>query len=246
MRPRASIILPIEYPLGFDYDRGSDEHVLYVSKMPDLAVEFQQSALIIGDAVHNLRSSLDYLVCQLSIVHTKNDVRDIGAIQFPICDTEEAWKVQEARRLQEISPNDRAKIQEFQPYTVGYMDTSWNPPFHPLAMLRDLSNLDKHQRIIKMALSPAQIHHFYIDVFEVLFHFQAKRWGQGVAGIDPIELNTEIARGPSQPSLPKRKWDLIGYISPQVFFSEGRAVLPVMEKVVAFVIKLVGEFQLSF
>lgn len=234
--------------IGLYYDRDAGEHVLYVSKMPDLSTELQRASLILGDAVHNLRSSLDHLVCQLAIAHTKNNVRKMGAIQFPICDTEDFWKQQKARRLQEVAPDDCTKIQRFQPFMGKDLERSIGKAFHPLVMLRYLSNLDKHQRIIKVAIPTASIFTLtqYGGIFEVLFHSQAKRWEQRMMGIDPIELNIEIARAPTHSSLPKEKVEVVGYINPQIAFAEGRAVIPVIESVTSFVIKLIHKFEPSF
>lgn len=111
--------------------------------------------VMFGDAMHNLRSALDHLVCQLVLLNTGK--RATGENQFPICDTGAAYwsagsKGQAStreRRLRGVSDAHKALIDEMQPYRTRI------PPgaIHALSALRDLSNHDKHRLIHLTAIA---------------------------------------------------------------------------------------------
>src|SRR6266478_2626561 len=71
---------------GAKFEADTSEYVFYVNYMPDLTAAFDRASLILGDAVANLRSALDYLVFQLAIWNTNGNVRDERNVQFPITD----------------------------------------------------------------------------------------------------------------------------------------------------------------
>jgi hypothetical protein len=115
---------------------------------PEGAVEYRVYAVVreqpppdlapmIGDAVHNIRSALDYLAYELA----PPNVRSKGTTQFPICDTEQKFK-SSAYRIEGITGNERELIERLQPFR------SVNPRTAPLAVLNRLSNRDKHRLLV--------------------------------------------------------------------------------------------------
>ena len=68
-------------------------------------------ALIIGDAVHNARSALDYVAWRLA-----GSVLDDTHTMFPICDSPAKFEEAKSRRLKRVHPAAIAAIGEFQPY----------------------------------------------------------------------------------------------------------------------------------
>jgi len=110
----------------------------------DQAVIFPDTdcGIIIGDAVHCLRSALDQLVAGLWTDETTNRTR------FPICRTEREWIIDAPGMYWSVPPAYIAALDRAQPYHRG---DSAND--HPLAILNALSNLDKHQAIPSMALA---------------------------------------------------------------------------------------------
>lgn len=98
-------------------------------------------AIIVGEAVYNLRSALDYLVYELA---RKDSGSEKSGTQFPIEDVRaDALNVKrgfEARRKTYLTGlNDRhiIMIERLQPYNgVGWTET-----------LREISNPDKHRRL---------------------------------------------------------------------------------------------------
>lgn len=98
-------------------------------------------ALILGDAVHNLRASLDLLACDL----VRLEGHEPDGVCFPFCEKEgDLAKMIKRRRFHLASSGAQALLTNLQPYRGGN------------AMLRGLHDLDiadKHRLIIPVALS---------------------------------------------------------------------------------------------
>lgn len=94
--------------------------------------------VILGDCLHNLRSSLDHVIWQVTLLdgETPND-----STQYPIASKSEAqFESMADRRIPGLSDRHRAMVKSTQPYHRGNEASA-----HPLAMLATLSNMDKHQ-----------------------------------------------------------------------------------------------------
>jgi hypothetical protein len=102
-------------------------------------------ALMYGDAIQNLRSSLDYLVGDLARKNSGGTLRPAIArrLQFPITTTQSNFDRAIAdRRLQCVPPDAIALIQGVQPHG----DRNERARHH-LWALHQLSNMDKHRHI---------------------------------------------------------------------------------------------------
>jgi hypothetical protein len=108
---------------------------------------------IIGDIIHNARSSLDHLVWLL--IKRVGNKPELGRPQFPIFtvdpfdprahrtkkdqkDALRTWK----RHTRGLDTVDEGIIKRLQPYKSPY-----DPILHPLARLNELSNWDKHREL---------------------------------------------------------------------------------------------------
>jgi hypothetical protein len=100
---------------------------------PPLEWSFQ-----ISEIVDNLRASLDYLVCELTLKNG-NPVED--STGFPILDRSDSWRGAEPRYVGGLSEIHRARIEWAQPYSRSQQD----PSSDALSILRELSNKGKHQ-----------------------------------------------------------------------------------------------------
>lgn len=98
--------------------------------------------IIIGDAVHCLRSALDQLVAGLWADETTNRTR------FPVCRSEREWIVDAPGMYWSVPPAYVAVLDRAQPYHRGNKAND-----HPLALLNALWNLDKHETIPAVALT---------------------------------------------------------------------------------------------
>jgi hypothetical protein len=101
-------------------------------------------SVIIGDFIHNLRSALDQMACQLVLIN--DPAADITRTQFPIFLGEpksgkslKAWE----RMTDGMSPSIVTEVRDMQPYKAGNRAEE-----HALAILNALSNEDKHRLLI--------------------------------------------------------------------------------------------------
>ena len=96
--------------------------------------------VILGDCLHNLRSALDHLICQLTLLDG-GTMADCEKTQYPIASkSEEQFEAMADFRIPLLSRHHRAMVKRTQPYRAG------NRAFaHPLSVLADLSNADKHR-----------------------------------------------------------------------------------------------------
>lgn len=127
----------------FEFDDGSWWYVGYTVEWPDPSPEW---GLLLGEAMHQFRSTLDNLVWTL--VKT-NNAKPSNTCAFPICSSETDWnkRVVHTRRSRDIDPPlkgiaDEAfeAIHDRQPYKRGH-----DAKRHPLTKLNWLNNVDKHQ-----------------------------------------------------------------------------------------------------
>jgi hypothetical protein len=96
--------------------------------------------VILGDCVHNLRSALDHLICQLTLLDG-GTMDDCAQTQFPIASKSEAqFEAMANHRIPCLSKRHRALVKKAQPYHAGDGAAS-----HPLDILAELSNADKHR-----------------------------------------------------------------------------------------------------
>jgi hypothetical protein len=103
--------------------------------------------VILGDCVHNLRSALDHVICQTTLLDG-GTMEDCARTQFPIVvESEARFEELANRQIKGLSPEHRTLVKLVQPYRAGDGASR-----HPLAVLADLSNTDKH-RVINTAYS---------------------------------------------------------------------------------------------
>lgn len=96
--------------------------------------------VILGDCVQNLRSVLDHTMWQVTLL---DGGTPDNATQFPIASrSEEQFEEMANRRIPGLSSEHRELVKTAQPYHRGP-----NAAAHPLAVLADLSNTDKHRLV---------------------------------------------------------------------------------------------------
>ena len=139
-------------PIGIikEPDEVGSTHSLYVEilKQPP----FTRWALIAGDCMHNLRSSLDNLVYDMAIIETGvNPPTDAEKLQFPIVGEAGKFAGQEYR-IKPLKPSTKEVIEKQQPYNHPHSDL---PPI--LEMLNKLNNENKHRMLSVVAASPHSV-----------------------------------------------------------------------------------------
>lgn len=128
-----------------DLKVGDEAAVLLAFDSSDHVVEW---GIILGELVHNLRASLDNVAWIATVVyqgrkyHTSPPPRPLPGkwrdIAFPIVVTPSDWPNQKDKHLWGVSPEAVQYFEEEQPY---------NTRQPALCILRELSNIDKHQWI---------------------------------------------------------------------------------------------------
>jgi len=101
--------------------------------------------LIVGDLMHNARSSLDALVYAIADKWTKGPLseEDAGSLQFPVSLNKGAFDKQLGKHvLRGLPPGAKAIIEKLQPY-----NRSGTAERNALYKLNRISNMDKHRRI---------------------------------------------------------------------------------------------------
>lgn len=100
-------------------------------------------AVVAGDAVHSMRSALDWLVAALV---ERNGFDVDQRHQFPICSTPEAFESElKKKRLRGISADAVKIIRDCQPFHEK------NPADHFLMVMHELNNQDKHRLPLALA-----------------------------------------------------------------------------------------------
>lgn len=168
---------------------------------------------IIGDAVHNLRSTLDHLVYQLAVANDKSPSGTlypafVGDPLDPGTDkrTRDRWK--SLSKL--IHPDDLAKIEVTQPYRGRNLGNR-----HPLSMLNELSNRDKH-REIHLSASVLMNSRFGFEAVRDVELGDTKFGHQG-----PFEHGTVVAVCPCRFTGPKPKVNMKAQLIFGVAFADG-------------------------
>jgi hypothetical protein len=133
---------------SYTIERNEDQTQTYFRmKLSGAEPDYLRWTLIAGDAINNLRSSLDHLIYAIAKYETRNHSSpDIESLCFLIVDSPEKWADRNnRRRISGLSSGVQDAIKSLQPFIRKH------PVLPPLlAILRDFSNADKH-RLLKLA-----------------------------------------------------------------------------------------------
>jgi hypothetical protein len=183
-------------------------------------------ALIVGDAVHNLRSSLDHLASQLV---EAGGGKPTNATCYPISETPEKYASALKRGVIEgMSVRAQKLIGASQRYVMKD-DTLW--------LLHKLDVIDKHRISLSVSGSPAE---WGVDVSDgVSVWFEP-------AICEPLVPGYEIANIPTTTYSRQQHKDFklridVAFAKPE--FVKGKPVLETLNKMADFVYVLVGRFK---
>ena len=130
------------YTLVRKYDPQQGCYIAYLKEVGSTPADW---SLMLGEIVHAMRSALDALMYALAVKNLGRNPtdREVIQIQFPIVDELKDWPGECGRRLKHVHPDVRTFIETLQPYHRP--DKAYRSN---LAVLRDLSNVDKHRHIV--------------------------------------------------------------------------------------------------
>jgi len=143
--------------------------------------------VLIGDCVHNFRSSLDHAVYELAVAKTGADPPPYAdALAFPICDTDQLFTNAIGRhRLGNLASDSdlRAALERLQPYCCPRF-----PDMPVLAILRDLDDQDKHRIVSIMAagLRTGELE-MKLPPMDPWPHIRSRIWTRG-----PMQESTKV------------------------------------------------------
>jgi hypothetical protein len=119
--------------------------LLVVSVQTKVVPPHERWSLILGDCVHALRCSLDYIAWEGSGANP-ND----RSTQFPIFETQAGWLDRGLKKIQKVTdPGLSDYIEKAQPYHTK------DPRLTPLNVLRILDDSDKH-KLLTVTVTTAQ------------------------------------------------------------------------------------------
>ncbi len=132
-------------PLSVEFHKGGKVRDYSIGNVPEISRDI---GLLIGDCVHNLRATLDNLVYTIGTeANPRLKSEERRALTFPIADQRSDFL--DSRRkgvIAKLPCRAQARIQGLQPYKRGK-----EAQRHPLSVLRQLSDADKHQNIVACA-----------------------------------------------------------------------------------------------
>jgi hypothetical protein len=172
------------YPKLLEHALDGSWHVVYANPPVEPLPPPPRLSLICGDAIQNIRASLDHLVWQLVLLEGN---RPGTWTKFPITTHVNDFntsvrtpKKPKKSSLQGITVDGEAwtLIEEAQPYNGGEM--SKNPAHHELVILARLSNADKHRTLMSQVDFPGPV------MLEDLISFNP----------DAVMVNVHIANQP--------------------------------------------------
>lgn len=179
------------------FDAADNAYVLTVEEVGEIDLN---TLLLLDEATHHLRSALDQLVFAVALADSGSEQ---NTTQFPLLSNPDDWdKGDNGKRTQDawlagVSDDHRAIIERHQPYHPWSVDGIPHP--HPLKVLNDLSNDQKHRIVqstypIVLALNvevPTYAKDCTIDPGRMTGSFVREE----VVGC-PLKPQTELARIP--------------------------------------------------
>jgi len=124
--------------IGIENDPKTGNRIYKVIDIPPIP---EDTPLIAGDAVHNIRSALDHLAHALMVLG-KGSSGPFTRVQFPIAINSKNFETAKTR-IKEARPEAIKAIEDIQPYGGGTGEILWH--------LHSLDIIDKHRLLIPAA-----------------------------------------------------------------------------------------------
>jgi hypothetical protein len=180
-----------------------------------------QLGILIGEICYNLRSALDYLIYELAILDSG---KIVDGTQFPIEDKPKGFAHRQKRGwLNGLNASHVAAIEALQPYR----GCNWT------ALLRDISNPDKHRHLV-----------FHRGSFTASVFANADRLrflnipGEGPFGAGPITSAIHPISG--------KEVHVQVNLALEISFSDGAPIIEILDELQAQVTQTLQAFEPEF
>jgi len=137
---------PFNPPLSVEFQEGGKVRDYSVGDIPEI---WPKLGLMLGDCLHNFRATLDNLAFTIATENNPAGLtsKERKAVTFPIADQRSDFLDACGKgAIAKMPPRARAGIQRLQPYHYGE-----DAKRHPLSVLRQLTDMDKHRFIPMVA-----------------------------------------------------------------------------------------------
>lgn len=135
-------------PFYFESDRAACQYLLKCGK---IKTPPSTLGLDISECLFHLRCGLDYIAHRLGDMHSgpipRADIQELRKPEFPIFGERSPGAQEMARKIGRAHPDAIRIIENIQPYLSG------DYTVHPLWVLHELNNIDKHRMITSVVLS---------------------------------------------------------------------------------------------
>jgi hypothetical protein len=184
--------------------------------------------VLIGEIAHSARSCLDYIAQQLVVLNGKTPNR---ATQFPIFGDPCSFVTKSPRMIAKMSEHHRGMLEELQPYhrfDVLGNETEHVPFQHPLYLLSELSNTDKHR-----VLNPTALKLVAVGMTQLLKR-QVRTFGHNFhLSWPPLEDGAELAWVRALPTGPYPKLYVDSAYPIEILLGQGVPLLDTLQGIVA-------------
>jgi len=126
--------------VGSNTDEKTGDVTYYIKSVPEVPNPIR---LILGDAVHNLRSTLDYVASAMEVAAGKTPDKYTG---FPIFDSAEGYRDCPPTKIKGLREPCKRTIDRIQPYHRGNGHRLWQ--------LHRLDIQDKHRLLVAVSFIP--------------------------------------------------------------------------------------------
>ena len=150
-----------------------------------------QWSLLVGEYVHNMRSTLDNLAYALSRLQQDPPAKP-DAVQFPIYKSAKGFADWGRRGTTQMSVAAADLIEKMQPFQRSLSLGNGSPEWDGLDLLRILSNDDKHRVPALMLVAPKRLDHSFTAKFAT---------NELAYANSPSETNTSVNAGPLEPGM---------------------------------------------
>lgn len=225
------------------YEPDAACHVFRVTSVPaNLSSLMSDVSLTVGDIVHSLRSALDHLAYQLALAEARRrksvlSVAERRNVYFPIHTRRRGtypnfgWKNREHAYVGRFGKDNVAILKRYQPYRGRAGDPDIVGVWHPLTLLHQLANRDKHRLLVVVAAAPDR---FQTGIPPAGVHMWA-------TGHRRVELGAEFARATFPADYLEVEVDT--EITPTISLPKRGSVISAVDRISAFVVKIVSEFD---